>query len=54
MAGLCRYLERNSFRVEAHALQRPMRLGCVAAGTAFADDSMAVVDDHEVEQRTDA
>ena len=29
-------------------LQRATRPGCVAAGTAVADDSMAVVDDHEL------
>ena len=42
------YLERNSLRVEAHVLQRATRPRCVAGGTAVADDSMAVVDDHEL------
>ena len=49
------YLERNSLRVEAPVPQRATRPGCVAAGTAVADDNMAVVDDQEtasiVEQR---
>ena len=42
------YLERNSLRVEAHVFQRATKPGCVAAGTAVADDSMAVVDEHDL------
>ena len=44
------YLERNSLRVEAHVLQRATRPRCVAGGTAVADDSMAVVDDHDLHE----
>ena len=40
------HLERNSLRVEAHVLQRAMRPGCVAAGTAVAASSSS-----ELEQR---
>ena len=38
------YLERNSLRVEAHALERASRPGYVAAGTAAADELMEGVD----------
>ena len=38
------YLERNSLRVEAHVLQQASRPGCVAAGTAVADELMDDVD----------
>ena len=49
MAGLCRSIwKRNSVRVETHMLQQATRPGCVAIGTAVADDSMAVVDDHKL------
>ena len=44
------YLERNSFRVEAHVLQRASRLGSVVAGTAVTDERDERMDGVDVKE----
>ena len=44
------YLERNSLRVEAHVLQRALRPGYVAAGTAVTDERDERMDGMDVKR----